>query len=94
MQLTQNDFKQLPSNSKLVGAVMHNNQHYVAFEIIIAEQTIKVFDGLSHALLGWKDHIITEKKKCMLVDCSVGVTEAQSILMKHLLKLFLSAGRQ
>ncbi len=71
MQPTQNDFKQVPSNVKWLVAIMHNNQHYAVLKKIIAEQTIKVFDVLSHNLLGWKGYIITAMKKCMLVDCSV-----------------------
>jgi hypothetical protein len=75
--MTINDYKALPSSVKCIVAVMHTNQHYAVMEITIDTQTIKIFDGLYQPLLDWKDHIIREMRKCMLVDPFVVPSSAQ-----------------
>jgi len=59
----------------LVG-ILHNNQHYVVLEVLIAERRILIFDGLSRDLLQWTDHIVTVFKKCMLLDLSFDTSSA------------------
>ena len=68
--------KPLPSlDLRLVG-ILHNNQHYVVLEVLIAERQILFYDGLSRDLLQWTDHIVIVFKKCMLLDLSFNSSSA------------------
>jgi hypothetical protein len=64
--------KDLPSHVKRIIAVMHDRSHYGVMEITIASKTITIFDGLSHPILNWTDHILNALKRCKLV--TLGVT--------------------
>ena len=68
--------KPVPSlDLRLVG-ILHNNQHYVVLEVLIAERQILIYDGLSRDLLQWTDHIVTVFKKCMLLDLTFNSSSA------------------
>jgi hypothetical protein len=62
--------KSIPSHVLRLVGILHNKDHYVVLEVLIAERRILIFDGLSRDLLQWTDHIVTVFKKCMLLDLS------------------------
>jgi hypothetical protein len=68
--------KPLPSLVLRLVGILHNNQHYVVLEVLIAESQILIFEGLSRDLLQWTDHIVTVFKKCMLLELSFDTSSA------------------
>ncbi len=74
--LAAHNVKPIPSLVKRLVGILHNKQHCVVLEVLIAERLIRIFDGLSRDLLQWKDHIVTVFKKCMLLDLSFDASSA------------------
>ncbi len=68
--------KPIPSHVLRLIGILHNKEHYVVLEVLIAERRILIFDGLSRDLLQWTDHIVIVFKKCMLLDLSFDASSA------------------
>jgi hypothetical protein len=68
-QLAIRGVKPLLKDVDRLVAILHNDGHYIVLEVNIPERKFLIYDGLSHELLHWKDHIIV-LKKCMLLDLS------------------------
>ena len=70
-QLEEDQCKPLPSHVKRVVAVMHHRDHYGVMEINIKDNTVTIYDGLSHPLMNWFDHIVNGMKRCYLIPLAV-----------------------
>ncbi len=52
-----------------------------------------IYDGLSHELLQWKEHIITVLKKCMLLDLSFDSLSTVCVPYAAVPPVFYAAGK-
>ncbi len=69
-KLAISGIKPLSKDVDRLVAILHNDGHYIVLEVNIPERKFLIYDGLSHELLHWKDHIINVLKKCILLDLS------------------------